>query len=57
MKITFEDNSYIEVVKSNAPNKVFVTVAAKSIENSKKLIINCVELTTEQLLALFKSSS
>lgn len=57
MKLTFEDRSYIEVTKSISPDKIFLTVAAKSAEDSHKLIVNCVELTKEQLLTLTKSVS
>ena len=56
-KLTFEDRSYIEITKSTSPDKVFLTVAAKSAEDSHKLIVNCVELTQEQLLTLTKSIS
>ena len=57
MKLTFEDHSYIEVTKSVNPDKVFLTVAAKSADDTHKLIVNSVELTTEQLLSLIKSST
>ncbi len=57
MKLTFEDRSYIEVTKSTSPDKIFLTVAAKSAEDSHKLIVNCVEITQEQLLTLTKSVS
>jgi hypothetical protein len=57
MKITFEDKSYIQVSKSSNPNKIFITVAAKSAEDSHKLIANSVELTMEELVTLVKSLS
>jgi hypothetical protein len=57
MKINFEDRSYIELTKSAHPNKVFITIAAKSADDSHKLIANCIELTEEQLVALVKSVS
>jgi len=57
MKLTFEDHSYIEVTKSVNPDKVFLTVAAKSADDTHKLIVNSVELTVEQLLSLVKSST
>jgi hypothetical protein len=57
MKILFDDRSYIEVTKSPNPNKVFITVAAKSAEDQNKLIVNCVELTEEQLVTLMRSIS
>lgn len=55
VKIEFTDRSYIEITKSNTPNKVFVAVAAKSVDNAQKLVVNCIELTQEELLKLFKS--
>lgn len=55
MKIIFDDKSYIEISKSISPDKIFLTVAAKSADNVNKLIVNCVELTQEQLLTLTKS--
>ncbi len=57
MKIAFEDKSYIEVSKSNNSDKIFITVAAKSIENARSLVVNSVELTQEQLLLLVQSLS
>ena len=54
MKLTFDDKSYIEVSKSNTPDKVFITIAAKSADDSHKLIANSVEITMEQLLAFMK---
>ncbi len=56
-KLTFEDRSYLEISKSTSPDKIFVAIAAKSAEDSHKLIINSVELTQEQLLTLVKSVS
>lgn len=55
MKISFDDKSYIEISKSATPDKVFITVAAKSVTNANQLIANCIELTTEQLLTLLHS--
>lgn len=55
MKISFEDNSYIEMSKSNNPNKFYITVAAKSEDNIRKLIVNSVEINEEQLLLLVQS--
>lgn len=57
MKITFEDKSYIEITKSVNPNKVFITVAAKSAEDQHKLIVNSVELSDEELVTLVRSIS
>ena len=57
MKIVFSDKSYVETSKSTNPDKIFITVAAKSAEDPNKLIANCVELTSEQLLALVRAVS
>ena len=56
-KIIFDDKSYIEVSKSEQPDKIFITIAAKASDNAYKLIANCVELTKEQLLELVHSIS
>lgn len=55
MKIEFEDNSYIELTKSKDGDKVFITIAAKSSDNAKSLIVNAVELEKDQFLALMRS--
>ena len=52
MKIEFEDRSYIECVKSQKPNFISLTIAAKDLSNNKKTIINCVDITEEQLQSL-----
>ncbi len=52
-RIDFEDKSYIEVSKSPKDQKVFVTVAAKTANNT--LTINSVEIDKEELLLLVKS--
>lgn len=53
----YEDKSYIEISKSSVPNKLFVTVAAKSSDDAHKLIVNSIELTETELLTLIKSAS
>ena len=53
MKIQFDDKSYIEICKSTEPGKIFITIAAKSPNNSNSLISNSVELTQEQFKQLF----
>ena len=54
-KIEFEDKSYVEVSKSNQPNKIFISIAAKDANNTHKLVVNSVELTVVEFLALTKS--
>lgn len=53
MKITFEDKSYIEVVKSTS-DKVIITIAARDGTNHLTTVANSVELTVEQLAELIK---
>ena len=50
MKLEFDDKSYIEIIKSN--EKICVSIGAKSMENSKKVILNSVELSMEDLKLL-----
>jgi len=57
MRVNFEDQSFIEVSKSQNPDKIYITIAAKSAENSRQLVANSVELTKEQILALIRSVS
>jgi hypothetical protein len=54
MKITFEDKSYIEIVKSTIPNKVIITIAARDSNNHLATVANSVEITIEQLAELVK---
>jgi hypothetical protein len=51
MKLTFSDNSYIEVVKT-VGDIVMITIAAK--DTSNKLIVHTVELSLQQFQALVK---
>ena len=48
MKIEFDDKSYIEVVKSAAPNKIVISIQAKDYDNPLKKITNSVEITKDQ---------
>lgn len=52
MKIQFPDKSYIELIKSNSPNKLLLTIAARGDKDT--LIASTVELTTEQFNQLIK---
>lgn len=52
MKITFEDKSYIECVKSDNPGKVIITISAKDHHDPLKKITNAVEITTEEFKQL-----
>lgn len=52
MKIQFEDKSYIEIVKSQNPGKILVTIVARDHSKPLATIANSVELTEEQFAAL-----
>lgn len=53
MKITFPDQSYIEVSKS-ITDKIIITIAAKDHNNPLTTIANSVELTLEQFNKLIQ---
>jgi len=52
MKITFNDKSFIECIKSNDPGKVIFTISAKDGNNALKQITNSVEITLEEFKQL-----
>lgn len=52
MKITFEDQSYIEIVKSDNPGHILITIQARDHENKLKKITNCVEVSEEEFKQL-----
>ena len=52
MKITFEDKSYIECVRSDNPGKVIITISAKDHTDPLKKITNAVEITNEEFKKL-----
>jgi hypothetical protein len=52
MKITFEDNSFIEIIKQN--DKIIISIQAKDFNNPLKKINNSVEITEEQFKELIK---
>jgi hypothetical protein len=53
MKITFEDHSYIEIVKSTN-GKIIVSIVARESPESLTTIASSVELTIEQFNDLIK---
>jgi hypothetical protein len=57
MKIEFEDKSYVEVSKSNDPDKVYITIQAKDHQNSLKKITNSVEITLDQFKKIISEVS
>lgn len=52
MKITFEDKSYIDCLKSSEPGKVMIIISAKDHIDPLKKITNAVELTNEEFKKL-----
>lgn len=48
MRLTFDDNSYIEIKKSDEPGKVLIVISAKDHLNQLKKISNAVEVTTDE---------
>lgn len=50
MKISFDDNSFIEV--KNQDGKIIISIQAKDYQNPLKKIINSVEITPEQFKEL-----
>lgn len=56
MKITFEDKSYIECVKSDNPGKVVITISAKDHNDPLKKITNAVEITNEEFKKLISDA-
>lgn len=57
MKITFEDKSYIECIKSDNPGKVIITISAKDHTDPLKKITNAVEITSEEFKRLISDVS
>lgn len=54
MKITFEDKSFLEIVQSNDPDLIIISVGAKDYQNNRKLIVNSIEITKDQFQELYK---
>jgi len=52
MKITFDDKSYIECIKSANPGKIIVTISALDHADPLKKITNAVEISTEEFKKL-----
>lgn len=52
MKIQFDDNSYIEIIKSDNPGKMIITISAQDYENNKKKIVNSVEISNDEFKQL-----
>lgn len=57
MRITFEDNSYIEFQRSMKAHYVHVIIASRSQTNPLQLVVNSAELQLKQLIEAVKSVS
>ncbi len=57
MKIIFEDKSFIEIKRSNNPNKIFIIIQAKDQSNPLKKITNSVEITEEEFKSIISEIS
>jgi nitrate reductase NapAB chaperone NapD len=52
MKITFDDKSYVECIKSDNPGKIIITISAVDRTDTLKKITNAVEITAEEFKKL-----
>lgn len=56
MKIVFDDKSYIDIHKSDHPDKVVVVISSKDGSNPLKKITNSVEVTMEEFKKLISDA-
>lgn len=54
MKVEFPDKSYVEIIRSNNPGKILITIVAKDSEKPLATIASSVELTEEQFQSIIK---
>lgn len=54
MKVQFQDKSYVEIIKSNTPGKIMITIVARDHDKPLATIVNSVEITEEQFQNLIK---
>lgn len=52
MKITFNDKSFVECVKSDNPGKIIITISAKDGSDPLSKITNACELTATEFQKL-----
>jgi hypothetical protein len=57
MRITFDDNSYIEFQRSMKAHYVHVIIASRNTTNPLQLVVNSAELQLKQLIEGVKSVS
>lgn len=49
MKIEFDDKGYVEIKKSNTPNKIWIVIQAIDPNDKNKKIVNAAEITSTEL--------
>lgn len=52
MKITFDDQSYVDLQKSSNPGKIILTICARDGNDPLKKISNSVEITNDEFKKL-----
>jgi hypothetical protein len=52
MKISFEDNSYVEVRMSPEPDKVIILISSRDANNPRTKITNSCEITLKEFAKL-----
>ena len=57
MRITFNDQSYIECKKSDKPDHVLIIISARDQENLRKKITNAVEITVDDFKKIISDVS
>ena len=53
--LIFDDKSYVDIHKSEYPDKVVIVISSKDGNNPLKKITNSVEITTEEFKKLISS--
>lgn len=54
MKIKFDDNSYLEVKRSDKEDKIILIISARDYDNFKRKITNSVEISNDQFNEILK---
>jgi hypothetical protein len=53
-KLVFEDKSFVEIIKSDNPGKVIISISARDGSDKLKKINNAVEITVEEFKELIR---
>jgi len=54
VKIKFDDNSYLEVKRSDKEDKIILIISARDYDNFKRKITNSVEISNDQFNEILK---